>query len=334
MKKIGLFTSVYFNNIGNGFIDIGAQATIEEALPEGYQLVKISQFQDFTKTMGQGMALRESVVLRTIWKYLMKYKAADLHDKFYSSLSSDRAKGLLDYIDVDALIIPGCVLTVPFFKIYGATLRAIREKGVKLIFLGVSGNYYTDYEKQYVMKSITELMPETMMYRDPIAYMYYRDITESSYNGIDNAFFVNRAFIPTNISKKDYVVLNFDHVKNQHYIKKLSAKYTSIVKTDNKPYPLKYVVKQQKKGFFLSDTPMDYLILLANAKEVHSDRVHSCIPTLSLGGKCRLYSDSKRIALFENVDLSKIKEEVTQISNLKQYQDQQIDHLRTILLKV
>lgn len=29
MKNIGLFTSVYFNNIGNAFIDFGAQATIE-----------------------------------------------------------------------------------------------------------------------------------------------------------------------------------------------------------------------------------------------------------------------------------------------------------------
>lgn len=43
MKNIGLFTSVYFNNIGNAFIDFGAQATIEGALPDGYQLVKVSQ---------------------------------------------------------------------------------------------------------------------------------------------------------------------------------------------------------------------------------------------------------------------------------------------------
>ena len=51
MKNIGLFTSVYFNNIGNAFIDFGAQATIEGALPDGYQLVKVSQFQSFVNAM-------------------------------------------------------------------------------------------------------------------------------------------------------------------------------------------------------------------------------------------------------------------------------------------
>lgn len=30
--KIGLFTSVYFNNIGNGFIDLGAEETLKAAL--------------------------------------------------------------------------------------------------------------------------------------------------------------------------------------------------------------------------------------------------------------------------------------------------------------
>jgi hypothetical protein len=32
-KKIGLFTSVYFNNIGNGFIDLGCEAQLKEATP-------------------------------------------------------------------------------------------------------------------------------------------------------------------------------------------------------------------------------------------------------------------------------------------------------------
>lgn len=66
MKNIGLFTSVYFNNIGNAFIDFGAQATIEGALPDGYQLVKVSQFQTFVNAMKAGMGLRESRVVRAV----------------------------------------------------------------------------------------------------------------------------------------------------------------------------------------------------------------------------------------------------------------------------
>lgn len=330
-KKIGLFTSVYFNNIGNAFIDLGANATLEAAVPADSQLIQVSQYQDFISTMGRGMSLRESKVLRTGWKYLMKYKSDSLHDKFYSALSNKHVLSVLDYINLDILVIPGCVLTVPFFKIYGQRLKQLKNEGVEILFLGASGNYYSDYEKEYVSEFINDIDPLAIMFRDPIAYEAYKDLVKNSYNGIDNAFFVNRVNIPKGIAKRDYVVLNFDNVKNEHYYDKLSSQFEHCVRTNNKPFPLNYVYSKLKKNYFISDTPMDYLILLANAKEVHSDRVHSCIPTLSLGGKCRIYSDSKRLALFDNVGLSKITEELTQIENLGEYQTKQISYLNKML---
>ena len=80
-----------------------------------------------------------------------------------------------------------------------------------------------------------------------------------------------------------------------------------------------------------SDQPLDYLYLYRNAEAVYSDRVHACIPTLSFGNQCQLFSDSPRIALFENVGLHDIKKELTMIQNLKQLQEKQIDYLRRIL---
>lgn len=37
-KKIALLTSVTFNNIGNGFIDLGAEAALMKALPLNAEL--------------------------------------------------------------------------------------------------------------------------------------------------------------------------------------------------------------------------------------------------------------------------------------------------------
>lgn len=330
-KKIGLFTSVYFNNIGNAFIDLGAKATLEAALPLESHLIEVSQYQDFISTMGKGMSLREYKILRTLWKYLMKYKSDSLHDRFYSVLSNKNVLSILDYIDLDILVVPGCVLTVPFFKIYGQRLKQLGDQGVRVLFLGASGNYYSDYEKEYVAEFIKKINPLAILFRDPIAYNAYKNLVKNSYNGIDNAFFVNKANIPLGIAKKDYIVLNFDNVKNEHYYNELSPKFEHCIKTNNKPFPLNYVYNKLKKGYFISDSPMDYLVLLANAKEVHSDRVHSCIPTLSLGGKCQIYSDSKRLALFENVGLNKITTELTQIENLEEYQNKQISYLNNIL---
>ncbi|HBW1475855.1 TPA: polysaccharide pyruvyl transferase family protein [Klebsiella pneumoniae] len=334
MKNIGLFTSVYFNNIGNAFIDFGAQATIEGALPDGYQLVKVSQFQTFVNAMKAGMGLRESRVVRAVWNGVMKNHAHKIHDKLYTAIPTKKTITLMDYVKLDALIIPGCVLTVPFFKIFGAELEALKNKGTELIFLGASGNYYTDYEVSFVKEYIKKLEPKGIIFRDHVAYENYKDIVEVSHNGIDNAFFVNKVTVPKNIASEDYVVLNFDHPKSDHMIQDLSGKFNKVVVTNNKPYPLSYVKSLLAKDIFVSDTPLDYLILLANAKEVHSDRVHSCIPTLSFGGKCRIYSHSKRVALFDNVNLSNVKNEVVGITNLSIYQDEKINNLRNILREI
>ncbi|MBA7934710.1 MULTISPECIES: polysaccharide pyruvyl transferase family protein [Klebsiella] len=330
MKNIGLFTSVYFNNIGNAFIDIGAQATIEAALPSNAQLVKVSQFQSFINTMSSGMALRESKVLRAIWRSVMKNHASKLHDKMYSALSSKKTINLMDFVSLDALVIPGCVLTVPFFKIYEKELQHLSDNGVKIIFLGASGNYYTDYEVNYVKACLQRLKPSALMFRDHIAHSHYKDFSENTYNGMDNAFFVNRTYIPKGIAKNDYVVLNFDHPKNEQLSKELEGKHANAVKTNNKPFPLSYVKNLLVNNVFVSDSPIDYLTLLANAKEVHSDRVHSCIPTLSFGGVCRIYSDSKRLALFDNVNLQGVTKELTKATDLHIYQDRQIQYLNNI----
>jgi hypothetical protein len=54
-KKIALLTSVTFNNIGNGFIDLGAEAALMKALPLNAELFKVSSNANFAATMGQGV---------------------------------------------------------------------------------------------------------------------------------------------------------------------------------------------------------------------------------------------------------------------------------------
>lgn len=51
-KKIALLTSVTFNNIGNGFIDLGAEAALMKALPLNAELFKVSSNANFAATMG------------------------------------------------------------------------------------------------------------------------------------------------------------------------------------------------------------------------------------------------------------------------------------------
>lgn len=330
--NIGLFTSVYFNNIGNGFIDLGAEATLKNAIPEGGQIIKVSQCANFAASMGKGMVIKELPFVHWMWTNIMQRFAKKVHDKTYKIIAQENVFSVADFVKLDYFILPGCILTVPFFTIFGKLLEKKVQEGTKLIFLGASGNFYTEYEINFVSEYLKKLAPYAIMTRDSIAFKYYSKFGKFSYNGIDNAFFVNLWNIPkVKTEMENYVVLNFDEPKHKNIKEELEKKFKNIVYTNHKPYPYLSVSKLVKKGVMVSDTPLDYLLLYANVSEVHSDRVHACIPTLAFGNKAQLYSDSPRIALFENVGIKEIKKRPVKIEGLKEKQEQQIEFLKSIL---
>lgn len=334
--NIGLFTSVFFNNIGNGFIDLGAEEAVKRALPSNANLIKMSQCANFAASMSRSFAIKENPFVNWVWVHTMQKHAKKIHDKTYRTVSTLDVMSVPKLLVLDYLIIPGCVLTVPFFTIYGYFLRDKVRQGCKLIFLGVSGNFYTDYEIQAVSKWLIDLQPYAIMTRDSVAYENYFKYSPNSYNGIDNVFFANLLKLPRiKTSPEDYVVINLEEPKHKkirdNLIKRLGSEKKNIVFTNHKPYPYSNISKMVKKGIIVSDYPLDYLILYRNASEVYSDRVHACIPTLSFGNKARLYSDSPRKALFQNVEIYESDDGFMNIRNLEEYQQMQIDYLKRIL---
>lgn len=333
--NVGLFTSVYFNNIGNGFIDLGAEATLHEAMPETFKMIKISQCANFAASMSKSFAMKENPIINWIWVHIMQKYAKKLHDRSYKTISTLDVMSIPKLVELDYLVIPGCVLTVPFFTIYGSLLKEKVNQGCKLIFLGVSGNFYTDYEKKVVSQFLQELNPLAIITRDSVAYESYSKFAKYSYNGIDNVFFVNRLNIPkikTNPEK--YVVINLEEPKHEKIKKQLaeelSASGKKIIYSNHKPYPYSKISKNVKEGVIISDYPLDYLIMYKNASAVYSDRVHACIPTLSFGNKATLFSDSPRKALFKNAGIEKVDGNSMDISHLNELQQQQICFLKEI----
>lgn len=233
-KKIALLTSVTFNNIGNGFIDLGAEAALMKALPLNAELFKVSSNANFAATMGQMFMLKENPII----------------------------------------------------------------------------NWFS------------------------LAYKYYANFTKNSYNGIDNVFFVNLLNLPQiDTDLTPYVVLNIEEPKHYRIKEELKNifKEKNIVYSYHKPFPYTKVSKLVKNGVIVSDNPMDYLLLYRNASEVYSDRVHACIPTLAFGNKARLFSNSPRIALFENAKIPDVRERLVSIEGLKEMQDKQIAFLASLL---
>lgn len=336
--NVGLFTSVFFNNIGNGFIDLGAEAELKEALPNNCKLIKVSQCANFAASMGRSFALKENPVINWAWVHVMQKFAKKLHDKSYKTISTLDVMSVPRLINFDYLVIPGCVLTVPFFTIYGRLLKGKVEQGCKLIFLGASGNFYTDYEISTVTKYLKELRPLAIMTRDSVAFENYSALAKYSYNGIDNVFFVNKLDIPeVKTNPENYVVINLEEPKHQklkdNLVDDLKRKGKNVIVSDHKPYPYSKISNKVKEGTIISDYPLDYLVLYKNASEVYSDRVHACIPTLSFGNIATLFSDSPRKVLFENVGINVMNGSPMKIQNLSELQDDQIKQLKSIFEK-
>lgn len=336
--NVGLFTSVYFNNIGNGFIDLGAEEALKRALPENADLIKISQCANFAASMSRSFTLKENPIVNWIWVHTMQKFAKMLHDKTYKTVSTLDVMSVPKIVMLDYLIIPGCVLTVPFFTIYGKLLKEKVEQGCKIVFLGASGNFYTDYEINTVSKWLAELKPYAIMTRDSVAYGHYAKYSVHSYNGIDNVFFVNLLNLPkVKTIPGKYVIVNLEEPKHQglkdELVKKLMSEGNNIIYTNHKPYPYPIVSKMIKKGIVVSDYPLDYLILYKNASAVYSDRVHACIPMLSFGNMAKLITDSPRKALFENVNITVTEDGLMKISNLNDLLEQQITYLASLFNK-
>lgn len=334
---IGLFTSVVFNNIGNAFIDFGAEATIKAAIPSA-EIIKVSSFANFAATMGKTFLLKENKFINWFWTRIMQKYAKKLHDKSYKSVNTLNVFSPAKIALFDYLIIPGCVLTTPYFVIYGNFLKEKVRQGCKLIFWGASGNHYTEEEIKFVSEWLRKLKPYAICTRDSKAYNYYSSYSNNVFNGIDNVFFVNLLNLPKIKTTMDpYIALNFDEPKHNYIKKALISKHSAkhIVETNHKPFPFSKISALIKKNIMVSEYPLDYLFIYNNVEETHTDRVHACIPTLSFGNKAQLYSDSPRIALFENVglNLSEMKSKPVSLSREKLYelQQKQINFLKSII---
>ena len=229
-KKIALLTSVTFNNIGNGFIDLGAEAALMKALPLNAELFKVSSNANFAATMGQMFMLKENPIINWLWVHTMQRAAKKLHDRSYKTVKTQNIFSMASMVKCDYFIIPGCVLTVPFFTIYGDLIKRKAEQGSKIIFLGASGNFYTEYEVKFVSEYLRKLQPYAIMTRDSLAYKYYANFTKNSYNGIDNVFFVNLLNLPQiDTDLTPYVVLNIEEPK--HY--RIKEELKNIFKEKN-----------------------------------------------------------------------------------------------------
>lgn len=291
MTNILYYGACWPTNIGNAFIDLGAMHLLQTCCPDA------SVF----------MASELPVWLFNYHKH------------------GDNALNLAQYIDCDYVTVSGMNCCDEFIRNEGKVIRQLKEKNIKILFIGCGQLKYTESETRNFRDFLEEIQPELFVSRDSVTYNNFADIAKKSYDGIDCAFWLPQAYKSPRLIVEDYIIKNFDNSE------------PPLIETDKKIFITHHQITPEipphhldDKDNLISDLPYDYLMLYANTKETHSDRVHACIATLAYGNKARLYSNTPRMYLFDKVGATEIKEKLVSLDEdrFNELKTAQIDFLQ------
>lgn len=326
-----LLLRTWLTNIGNGFIDKGAKALLEQAAPDS-TIIEVSGYPNIS---AERKAKGEIGNIANVFG-LPKVRNG-------SSDIPDRMVNIADFVDADVAILPGCILYEFALNAYHDLLKRLNRKNIPIVFLGAGGGNYNDETQKYVRRVIDSLHSPALITRDQTAYDCYSSEFEYSFSGIDCAFYINDWYIPPD-STNDFVISAFDRADEREFTTDLP-----VIRPHHNPFmkPHEGTVKnliwgQKNKSYFksenifMSDSLRDYLFLYANTDVTYSDRIHSCVPTLAYGNKAMFDFKTPRAKLFDQILEDDITEGPVRLPERKiqNKKEEQVEQVKKIISEV
>lgn len=249
----------------------------------------------------------------------------------WHSLKGDYS--IIPKLDVDLYVLSGPILGFEIKNIYTDIFNQIKQKGGKIAFISSGAVNYDEAEADFVANFLNEYDVPFVFTRDSQTYELYKDRLDTEvYDGLCTSMFLNDAIDPPDLND-EYVVTNFPFW-HESIIKNINNKWQvkkSIFKSQNEINGLP-IVRLQSKGIipnsrffrtekflytrsnmYYSDLPYGYLSILKSAKNIFSDRVHTCAAGLIFGSKCMYIKGQRRSKdgrnnIFHRLGLSSIFE--------------------------
>ena len=275
------------DNLGNGFLDIGALYQIKKAFPDS-KIISISN---------------------TSPEKSYFFGAKHMFGKF-GKIKKNKFDLRIQF-DGDYYVFTAACLCDSWFDINAKFIDWLEKTQNKVIILGASGSdsgslKYNLDELKRIRNRVSKINLHMMISRDDDTFDIFSDLANFSYNGIDCAMFLSDAFFPSKMKMQSFDIFTFDSmkekkIKTQRNIIRLSHKVSDvdsisrIIRHPKLTYGLMY------KRDWISDFPEDYLNLYANCNTVYSDRVHACVASLIFGNKAMYFGNSPRSGLLNRV---------------------------------
>lgn len=236
----------------------------------------------------------------------------------YSDFSPNRAQedvfNVSELLSIDLIVIPGCILTGHAFETFKPVLEDAKKNNIPIVFLGAGGGNYSQETREYIEHAITDIGPSAVITRDDQAHRHYSDLFDFAHKGIDCAFYINEWYKPPKIDE-EYIIKTFDHGEEPNITDE-----ERVIRTNHNPFNAFepwFGKNFEKKNIFVSDNLEDYLFLYANAKEVHADRIHACVPALTYGNEAKFYHETPRKYLFDTILEDDLQEKLCSIDGQK-----------------
>lgn len=223
--RIALVGGQWAQNVGNAFFNLGGEYVLKRVF--GEDAVGFYQDQPNYRT---------------------------LHNKFKGN--PDTYVDFVQHLDIDYLVVQGPVLNGWIRHSWEKAFRALRERGVKVIFLSSAFFKFRQSEISAVREFLEEFPPALISTRDDQTYNIIKDWLPDvpKYDGIDSGYFLNRCVTPFKVHEgMHYITKNFDrYPEPEIFSSDPGSKYNSRqVEIEGKTYWLsvpKFLDKQAHKG--------------------------------------------------------------------------------------
>lgn len=179
MRNVALVYGFWGQNIGNAFFNIGGRWILDQIFPDHH----IAEIQD-----------------QPAYRTFNRKSRGNPKNDF----------GLLSRLDVDYVVLQGPMLTTSFGTIWNDTFEALSKKGTKFIYLSAAFFHYTKEEIDAATAVLKRFPPALISTRDSETYKHIKDLAPNTYEGIDSAFFVPKAYTPPPLDGNDFIAVNFD----------------------------------------------------------------------------------------------------------------------------
>jgi len=233
--------------------------------------------------------------------------------------------------DLDIVLVSGPVLSKRLPNVYRKIFSALVKRGIKIGYISAGLSSYDPEEINILKSFFQEFPPYIVITRDEITYSALKKINGrmNLYNGICTGFYIGEAMNIAHMDIGPYIVYNFAR-RNEPIFSitndKINFRQRKVIDSFPETLDGNLIIRTVSEGFkyfkfmifnrpniYYSDLPHNYLSIYKHANLVLSERVHTCVATLSLGGKAMYIAHSRRSLqrrryLFDRLNLFKIYE--------------------------